>query len=148
VTSTASTSSASATDTTLEVSIAQQPPFAVQGKEIALVFTVKNSGSTAATDVELQNELPAALSFVSAAAADGGIVTPEEGASGATVVAITWPSVAAGTTTNATVQVRVASDVADGTTFDNLASVTAENAASATAGITVGMPPSLLPEFW
>jgi hypothetical protein len=96
----------------------------------------------------LQNELPTALGYVSATAADGGIVTEESGTAGAPVIVVTWPSVPAGGSTAATVKVTVASDLADGTTFANLVSVTAENAESASAGITVGMPPSLLPEFW
>jgi hypothetical protein len=65
----------------------------------------------------------------------------------APLVEITWPGLAAGESATATVRVRVAEDVPNGTTFANLATVTAGDE-SATNGITIGMPPALLPEFW
>ncbi len=128
----------------LSVSVAQQPPFAVQGKEIALVYTVSNAGAEPLTDVVLRSELPGPLTLVAVAAADGG-ATQEEGS--ATVV-VTWPSVPAGESVSATLRVRVAEDVPNGTTFANLASVTAGSGATADSGITIGMPPKLLVEFW
>ena len=140
---TVSASEPSATGASLAVAIVQQPPFAVQGKEIALVFTVKNTGATTATNVALRNDLPTQLGFVDATAADDGTIDQADSA-----VVVTWPSIPAGGSATATVRVMVAPDIANGTTFANLAAVTADDGASATAGITVGMPPSMLPEFW
>ena len=126
----------------LTVVIAQQPPFAVQGKEVSLVYTVRNNGSTDLADVVLRSELPGPLTLVGATAG-GGTVTQDQ----APVVEITWPALAAGESATATVRVRVADDVPNGATFANLASVSAGDE-SASSGITIGMPPSLLPEFW
>jgi uncharacterized protein YraI len=129
----------------LSVAVAQQPPFAVQGREIALVYTVRNGGNEDLANVVLSSELPGALTLVGAAAGAGGEAAAVADTQGVTV---TWPSVPAGESVSATVRVRVADDVPNGTTFANLASVTAENGETASNGITIGMPPSLLPEFW
>lgn len=126
----------------LSVSIAQQPPFAVQGREVALVYTVRNDGSADLVDVVLSSDLPGPLTLVGATAA-GATVSQQDPAA----VQITWPSLAAGESATATVRVRVAGDVPDGATFANLATVTAGDE-SVVNGITIGMPPALLPEFW
>jgi uncharacterized protein YgiM (DUF1202 family) len=129
----------------LSVSVAQQPPFAVQGKEIALVYTVANDGATDLAEVVLTSELPGPLTLVGASAGSEGVVAQEEGTP---VVTVTWASVPAGESVTATVRVRVAEDVPNGTTFANLATVTTGSGDTAASGITIGMPPSLLPEFW
>jgi hypothetical protein len=129
----------------LSVAVDQQPPFAVQGKEIALVYTVSNGGDADLADVVLTSELPGPLTLVGVSAGSDGAVTQDESAP---LVTVTWPSVPAGESVTATVRVRVAEDVPNGTTFANLATVTAGNGDTATGGITIGMPPSLLPEFW
>jgi uncharacterized protein YraI len=130
---------------TLGVAIAQQPPFAVQGREIALIYTVSNDGTEDLTDVVLSSELPAPLSLIAATAGSAGEVTQ---AAGSQAVTVNWATLPAGASVSATVRVRVADDIPNGTTFANLASVTAGNGETASTGITIGMPPSLLPEFW
>lgn len=152
-TETATTAAASAdvvTGTTgsgavLDVTLDQQPPFAVQGKEIALVITIKNTGDAAAKNVALTNLLPAGLTLVNATASAQGTVATDQGAE---AINVTWPSVAAGESVAATLRVKVAKDLANGSAFDEVATVTADNAEKAGTGITIGMPPSLLPEFW
>lgn len=126
----------------LSVAIAQQPPFAVQGKEVAFVYTVRNNGATALTDVVLSSELPGPFTLMGVAAGTGTVTQDQ-----APAVEITWPELAAGESATATLRVRVADDVPNGATFANLATVTAGDQ-SASTGITIGMPPSLLPEFW
>ena len=129
----------------MTVAIAQQPPFAVQGREIALIYTVSNDGSEDLTDVVLSSELPAPLSLIAATAGSAGEVSQS---AGSPAVTATWATLPAGASVSATVRVRVADDIPNGTTFANLASVTAGNGETASTGITIGMPPSLLPEFW
>lgn len=127
----------------LSVAIAQQPPFAVQGREVALVYTVRNDSGADLADVMLSSELPGPLTLVGATAS-GASVSQQEPSS----VEITWPTLAAGESATATVRVRVAEDVPNGTTFANLATVSAGGSELAANGITIGMPPALLPEFW
>jgi uncharacterized protein YraI len=129
----------------LDVAVAQQPPFAVQGREIALVYTVSNTGAEELTDVVLTSDLPGPLTLVNATAGAEGAVAQT---AGEPTVTVTWPSVPAGESVTATLRVRVAADVPNGTTFANLAAVTAANGETAGNGITIGMPPALLPEFW
>lgn len=129
----------------LSVAIAQQPPFAVQGREIALIYTVSNNGTADLTDVVLSSDLPAPLSLIAATAGSAGEVTQ---AAGSPAVTVTWATLPAGASVTATARVRVADDIPNGTTFANLASVTAGGGETASSGITIGMPPSLLPEFW
>jgi hypothetical protein len=129
----------------LSVAVAQQPPFAVQGREIALIYTVRNDSAEDLADVVLSSELPGPLALIGATAGAGGDVAQS---AGNPAVTVTWAAVPAGGSATATVRVRVADDVPNGTTFANLASVTAGNGETASSGITIGMPPSLLPEFW
>ena len=129
----------------LSVAISQQPPFAVQGREIALVYTVRNDGAEDLANVVLSSELPGPLELVAATAGSGGEVTQ---AAGSPAVTVNWATLPAGGAATATLRVRVAGDVPNGTTFANLASVTAGNGETVSSGITIGMPPSLLPEFW
>ena len=115
---------------------------------MTLVYTVANAGTADATNVELSTELPSGLTLVDATASNAGETAIEEGNAGATLVIVTWPVLAAGDSTATTVRVQVPADVPNGMVIDNLGAVTADNAASATAGISIGMPPALLPEFW
>lgn len=127
----------------LSVVVVQQPPFAVQGREIALVYTVSNGGAEDLADVVLTSELPGPLTLVNATAGADGEVAQE----GSTVT-VTWAALPAGQSATATVRVRVAADVPNGTTFANLASVSTGSGETASSGLTIGMPPALLPEFW
>jgi uncharacterized repeat protein (TIGR01451 family) len=131
----------------LAVTIMQLPPFAVQGREIVLLYTVRNTGSADATNVVLTSELPGPLTLINASASGEGQVAPQ-GAEGPATVTATWPALPANDAVTATVRVRVAPDVPNGTTFPDLATVTADGGLNAVGGIRIGMPPSLLPEFW
>ena len=108
----------------LSVAVAQQPPFAVQGREIALIYTVRNDSAEDLVDVVLSSELPGPLALIAATAGAGGEVAQS---ADSPAVTVTWAAVPAGGSATATVRVRVADDVPNGTTFANLASVTASN---------------------
>lgn len=109
-------------------------------------FTVTNPGNVAATNVQVRNELPGALSLVENSTT-GGTVTTEKNTAGATVILISWPSLGAGAKTEAILRVRVAPNTPNGAVVDNLAVAWADNAAASTAAISIGMPPALLPTF-
>ncbi|MBK8046940.1 MAG: SH3 domain-containing protein [Anaerolineales bacterium] len=127
----------------LNLSVAQSPVFAIQGKALSLLITLENSGDTAATNVELRNELPNELAYVDASASANGAVSQD-----GNVVVVKWVEVPAGAMVTATVNTTVDGAIANGATFANLVTATAGNAEPVGAGITVGMPPSILPEFW
>lgn len=143
-TGTAGTGETGASDP-LAVTVTQQPPFAVQGKEIVLLYSVRNNTAEPAANVVLSSTLPGPFTLVGVGATGG---TVAQGTEGANQVSVTWPTLAAGEAVTAVARVRVAPDVPNGTTFPQLASVTADGGLTGTGGITIGMPPSLLPEFW
>ncbi|MCB0121432.1 MAG: hypothetical protein KDE58_04270, partial [Caldilineaceae bacterium] len=64
-----------------------------------------------------------------------------------TAFAITWPTLDAGTAKTARVRVQVADDLPDGSVIDNLAVIIADEVAAITGGISIGMPPTDLPDF-
>jgi len=142
-TTTTATTAALATVTqsmtsTLLVTVTMEPPFARQGDEVTLIYTVTNPGAVAATNVELRNELPAELHLAAMSA---------DASNGVTSFVVNWPTLAAGATTTVAITVTIAADLADGFVFDNLAVIAADGIEPYTGGITIGMPPDSLPSF-
>lgn len=120
---------------------------AVQGEPLVMLFTVANPGRAAAANAEFSFELPAGLRFISASATDGGEVAASETASGASLVIVTWPELAAGA--NATVRITATVDkgVSNGAVLGSSAVALASNAASTFVSVVVGTPPTTLPDF-
>jgi len=147
VTMTTTVADTSAPTTTLELTIAQTPPFVWQGQEATFELTVFNRGDSPAFGASIRDELPPTLIYVDASAGATGNVTQTQSTAGGMIFTITWPEVAAGATVSASARVRISSEVADGTVLDNLAVVSAENAAPYTDGISIAMPPTSLPTF-
>lgn len=127
--------------------IQQEPLYTWQGQEVSLIYQVANTTITNTTNLELRNELPTQLRYLAVEDADGGFVLTETTALSSTIVSITWPKFDAGTEYTARVRVQVADDLPDGGVIDNLAVVVADNVAAITGGISIGMPPTGLPEF-
>jgi len=132
---------------TLEVVMQQSPQFVAQGQPLEIQFAVTNTTEVDAVNVELRDELPPELNLIMVTIGGEGELVPQTGVAGRYVLDILWPALAAGESVTATLQLEVASDVPDGAVIDNLAVATADNAASSTAGITIGMPPTSLPDF-
>lgn len=119
---------------------------AMQGQTVELRLIVRNPGAVAAQNVTARDELPKSLELV-AVDAVGGTTATETTQDGKTVVLVTWSSLAPGGEAQATLTVRIASNVADGVVIDNLAVAFADNAGPVTTGISIGTPPLLLPTF-
>ncbi len=131
----------------LQLQIRQDPLYTWQGQEVVIVYLLVNNSEAAVTMVELRNELPPQFSFVAVEAAGDGEVTTENLETGPAIFAIQWPELAAGARAEVQVRIRIAADLPDGTVIDNLAVVTAQDLAAVTSGISIGMPPTTLPEF-
>jgi uncharacterized repeat protein (TIGR01451 family) len=138
---------ATAPTVTLALTITQLPLFAWQGQTVTLQFQVVNYGNADAKDVQLRNELPAQLTFAAADPGAGGTAEQQAGDGGQTIVSLHWPQLAAGQTVMGAIQVQIAADLADGSVVDNLAVISAVGVAPITAGISIGMPPTTLPDF-
>jgi len=130
----------------LRLQIAISPTLVVQGSQVTLRFVVTNPGNAAAVNVQVRDELPRGLSLVEGSV-NGAIATVGRNTAGATILLLSWPSLAAGATAEATVRVAIAPNTPNGTVIDNLAVAWADNAAASTAAISIGMPPALLPTF-
>ncbi|RME59905.1 MAG: DUF11 domain-containing protein, partial [Caldilineae bacterium] len=121
------------------------PPLALQGEEIVISFIVQNPSQEEAVNVVLRDRLPPELILVSVDAPDGQVSTVQE--NGATVLRVDWPSLPGGAAHTAAVTVQVAEDAPDGAVLDNLAVVYGENAGADTDGLSIGLPPAILPLF-
>jgi hypothetical protein len=131
----------------LQFQIQQDPLYTWQGEEVTLVYQIANTTITDTTNLELRNELSPQLRFVAIEETGGGMVLTETTALSTTIFSITWPDLAAGDEVTARVRVQVAEDLPDGSVIDNLAVIVADTVAAVTGGITIGLPPTTLPEF-
>lgn len=134
-----------ASNLTLEI---EQPPTSDRrGDQFELIFTVSNVGEYDAEDVALTNQLPRALSYVSAQIEADGTSTQSVGENDAVIISVVWPELAAGESASTVLVVATAPDLPGGSVIDNLAAVEAGNTDGATAGISIGTAPSRLPDF-
>ena len=131
----------------LQLSMEQTPTLAWQGQAFNIQFAITNTTNAAVTKVELRDELPQELKFITANVGGQGKVVPQARVAGKDVVDVQWPQLAAGVTVTATIKVQLASNIPAGAVIDNLAVAAAANTASNTAGVSIGMPPANLPDF-
>lgn len=141
------TTTVPSTVTPFELQVQQEPVYAWQGQIITLTYLLNNTGTAVATNVELRNELPAELGFVSAAPLSAGEFLTETAPVSRTVVVFRWPELQVGAAVSASVQVSVSAQLPNGTVLDNLAVAGADNVQPVSAGISIGMPPTSLPDF-
>lgn len=132
----------------LELAMSLNSTNVFPGQAIELEFAVTNIGSIDATEISLRNELPDILIFEDADSIDGNLTTTTNLLNNdAPVFRIDWDELAAGDTVTATVMIQVSEDADYGIVVDNLAGVGAANAEIETAGVTLGTPPLLPPDF-
>jgi uncharacterized repeat protein (TIGR01451 family) len=116
----------------LLVTSSASPNPVLDGGQITYTFKYESTGTAPATSVMLVDPLPANTTFVSASA--GGTYDPTGGT-------VSWSlgALAPGTTGTATMILRVATPLADGTAIADTATLSAANAPSsvATANVTV-----------
>jgi uncharacterized repeat protein (TIGR01451 family) len=131
----------------LSLTLAQFPQYVWQGQTVTLRLVVTNQGTADATDVEVRSELPGTLAFIAGDPGAGGQWEQQSGNEGRIAISLRWPTLAAGQSATATLEVQVANDLADGSVIDNLAVLSAAGLAPVTEGISIGMPPLALPDF-
>jgi uncharacterized repeat protein (TIGR01451 family) len=130
----------------LSLTVTQEPAFAWQGQQVEMRVTVMNPSTETAENVEVRNEVPAGLIYVDAVAGDGGEAEgPAPG--GLALVTLRWPSLPGGASVTGTIILGIDAALSDGAVIDNLVAAGADNAASASGGITIGLPPALPPDF-
>lgn len=123
------------------------PRMALPGAQIEIRFTITNPSNQIATNVRVRNLLPEGLELISANALNGGRTTLETERSGRTAILFSWDSLGANQSVEAVILATIAADAETGSVIDNLAVAFASNAASTTAGVSIGLPPAFLPYF-
>lgn len=141
------TPAAAADAPVLQLEIGIEPAFVWPGREFTLTFVVTNLSDESVQNVSLGDELVETLTLISVSASESGTASSSIGASGATLVEAQWSEVAAGEAVSATVVLQVIDGLANGAVIDNLAAVGADGVDDITAGISIGMPPTTLPDF-
>jgi uncharacterized repeat protein (TIGR01451 family) len=131
----------------LEVDFQIDPYFVWQGITATLTITVNNPNSVDAVNVLLSDELPPALSLVSATADGNGTVETVTTAGGRPLLLFRWANIPADTAATATIVTLVSLEIADGEVIDNLVGTRASNVAYTASAITIGMPPTVPPDF-
>lgn len=144
---TATDHSATQTGAVLQLEMRPSPAFVWQGQQVTLRLIVTNQGQAPASNVQLRDELPPTLRLLKVSADQGGRTQQTQSNGGGAIVNLTWPQLAAGAKASALLTLQIAADLPDGALLDNLAVVSASNAAEVTAGITLAMPPTLIPQF-
>lgn len=138
---------AGATLPSLQVEMRPSPAFAWQGQSVAIQFVITNRGSAAVTKIQLRDHLPPTLRYVSAVASNQGQLQTEASDANGSIVTLTWPRLAPGASVMATITVDIAPDAEAGSLIDNLALITADQQDDLSVGITLAMPPTVLPQF-
>ncbi|MBX3001576.1 MAG: DUF11 domain-containing protein [Caldilineaceae bacterium] len=123
------------------------PRMALAGAQIEVRYTITNPSNQIATNVRVRNLLPEGLTLVAADALNGGRATLETDRSGRTAILFGWDSLAPNRSVEAVLTATIDADAEAGTVIDNLAVAFASNAASSTAGVSIGLPPAILPYF-
>ncbi|MEZ4710783.1 MAG: SH3 domain-containing protein [Caldilineaceae bacterium] len=131
----------------LQLDVRMQPAFVWAGQEFTLDFAITNLSADSVQNVSFGTELAPTLAFVSTTTSGDGAAANSAAVSGATLVEATWAELAAGATANVTIALRVTDTMANGDVIDNLAVVGADGVDDITAGISIGMPPTMLPDF-
>lgn len=131
----------------LQLSLSLSPELIAQGETGLLVLQVTNPNQEPVLNVEVSDQLPPELELVSVAATAGGTVSQRTGDTDSSLVVTEWASIPAGGSARVVLTVRVADSLTDGAVFDNLAGAQGSNTGYASAGVTIGMPPALLPDF-
>lgn len=132
---------------TLQLQMRPSPAFAWQGQQVNVQFVVTNRGTTPALNVRLRDDLTTTLQYGKAVVTNNGRLQQQSKTAGGSIFSVTWPQLAAGESVTATVTLRIATDVPNGSLIDNLAVVAADNVADVPAGITLAMPPTMMPQF-
>jgi len=136
------------TDTrALQVEMRPNPAFAWQGQTVAIQVVITNRGTVAATNIRLRDHLPPTLQYMRAVVGNQGQLQTQASAEGGSVINLAWARLAPGASVTATITVQIAPNAAADSLIDNLALVTADQQADVSVGVTLAMPPTVLPQF-
>jgi uncharacterized repeat protein (TIGR01451 family) len=131
----------------VDLAIQTNPDYAWQGQAIEITIVITNPNQVEIRNVELSDEIPRELTLLDVTTSVDGLVKQNATSSGQPLVLVNWPRVPAGRSVSVTFIVEINEDVPDGTVIDNLVAVRGANVAYTTGGVSIGMPPVVLPNF-
>lgn len=142
-------------DSTLEFQISHEPVFVWQGIPFTMIFTVTNTSSSTLENVQIRNDFPPELIVLGVVSSDddgndvdtADEVELTEGVNDREVMLASWSEIASGEGRSLMVMVEVSAEVEMGAVINNLAVAIADDTDDVTAGISIGMPPTRLPNF-
>lgn len=140
-------------ESVLQFQLRHEPNFVWPGQMITVTLTATNTGEFLLSNVFMRDEFPPSLilgnvdSIVLEPDSEGDKIELVELASGATVLVATWQQLEANEAVSVKIEFKVDDSLTAGEIIDNLAVVSADNARSVTAGISIGLPPVGLPRF-
>lgn len=150
----AGTSASAANDSTLDFQISHDPLFIWQEYPFTMTFTVTNTSSSTLENVQIRNDFPPELIVLGVVSSDddNDVDTADEvefteGVDDREVMLASWSEVASGEGRSLMVMVEVSAEVEMGAVINNLAVAIADDTDDVTAGISIGMPPTRLPNF-
>lgn len=129
------------------LTVTAAPALIWQGARIQLHVAVRNTGTTDLTQVTLRQQLPPALRYVTSTIDNAGSLQLEGGAAADQVLVVRWADLTQGTTAVGTLTLHVQGDTPNGLFLDSQAVVASSEGATATARLTLVMPPAELPQF-
>lgn len=122
------------------------PEGALPGDQVEIQYTVTNPSDKVAQNVYVRNLLPDSLIYILGESETGEAFLETEGEDG-TVILFYWETLEPNESVEARVLAVVAPEAEPGSVIDNLAVAYADNAAGFTAGVSIGLPPAILPFF-
>lgn len=130
----------------ISLTVSHAPNFIWQGKTFDIQFTVSNPNDAPLSNLQVSDELPPGLIFVEAAGEGNPRIVERETPTGQLII-FRWTTLPADATVNATITATVDPTLPDGFVIDNLAAARATNGEYTTDAITLGLPPTSIPDF-
>ena len=131
----------------LQVQLIPQQRFVWQGQRLTVQFNITNPKTEKIRLLSIRTDLPPELQLLTATTNAAGSQEIQGQATAGPVVILNWPEVTPNTTVTATLDLQIATEVANGAFIDLIAAVSAEGEAPVLSGIKVIMPPKRLPLF-
>ncbi len=131
----------------LQIQLLPKQRFVWQGQPLTVQVVLANPKPIPIRQVTIRADLPPEIHFVDATTSLAGSQQVDNQSTEHTVVVLSWPEIAAKTQVVATLNLQIATTVANGSFIDLIAAVDATGEATTVTGISVIMPPNRLPTF-
>ncbi len=123
----------------LTTTLSSDPPWAIPGRPLTFLLTVRNAGDKAASEVTARDELPGLILPREVSSSQGEVILDGQ------VVLARLGTLPSGATATVTIAGVVAPDAPPGEIIDNLIEITSAEGFWQSIGVSVPLPPAELP---